>query len=138
MAIKHTYIDPLVKRQNEAEAAMLSEFHAGNYTIENPLVKVNPYFINPLAAVVLFKTEEEVAVTVTVLGKEKEGNMKHTFPKAKEHVLPVVGLYGDYENTVEIQLYRGKKVQIKIQTGELPETVAKLNRMETTFEYLRD
>ncbi len=138
MAIKHTYLDPLVKRQNEAEAAMLAEFHAGNYTLENPLVKVNPYFINPLAAVVLFKTEEEVAVTVTVLGKEKEGNMKHTFPKAKEHVLPIVGLYGEYENTVEIQLYRGKKVQVKIQTGALPETVAKLNRMETTFEYLRD
>ena len=28
----------------------------------NPLVKVNPYLINPLAAVVMFKTEEEVAV----------------------------------------------------------------------------
>ena len=100
MAIKHTYIDPLVKRQAEAEAAMLAELRGGNYTIDNPLVKVNPYFINPLAAVVLFNTEEEVSVTVTVCGKEKEGNMKHTFPKAKEHVLPIVGLYGNYENTV--------------------------------------
>ena len=104
MAIKHTYIDPLVKRQAEAEKAMLAEFHAGDYTIDNPLVKVNPYFINPLAAVVLFKTEEEVAVTVTVCGKEKEGNMKHTFPKAKEHVLPIVGLYGEYETTVIVEL----------------------------------
>ena len=138
MAIKHTYIDPLVKRQAEAEAAMLAELRAGNYTIDNPLVKVNPYFINPLAAVVLFHTEEEVSVTVTVCGKEKEGNMKHTFPKAKEHVLPIVGLYGDYENTVIVELYRGRKTELKIQTGELPATVAKLNRMETTFEYLRD
>ena len=138
MAIKHTYIDPLVKRQAEAEKAMLAEFHAGDYTIDNPLVKVNPYFINPLAAVVLFKTEEEVAVTVTVCGKEKEGNMKHTFPKAKEHVLPIVGLYGEYENTVIVELYRGRKTELKIQTGALPETVAKLNRMETTATYLRD
>ena len=138
MAIKHTYIDPLIKRQAEAEAAMLAELRAGNYTIDNPLVKVNPYFINPLAAVVLFNTEEEVSVTVTVCGKEKEGNMKHTFPKAKEHVLPIVGLYGEYENTVIVELYRGRKTELKIQTGALPETVAKLNRMETTFEYLRD
>ena len=48
---------------------MLAEFEAGNYTIEEPLVKYNPYLINPLAAVVLFKTEQETAVTVTVLGK---------------------------------------------------------------------
>lgn len=138
MAIKYIYEEPLVKKQNDAEKAMLAEFHAGNYTLENPLIKVNPYLINPLAAVVLFKTEEEVAVTVTVLGKEKEGNMKHTFPKAKEHVLPIVGLYGDYENTVEVELYRGKKVTVKIQTDKLPETVAKLNRMETAASYLRD
>lgn len=138
MAIKHTYEEMLVKRQNDAEKAMLEEFRAGSYTLENPLVKVNPYLINPLAAVVMFRTEQEVAVTVTVLGKEKEGNMKHTFPKAKEHILPIVGLYGDYENTVEIQLYRGKKNTIKIQTEPLPEMVAKLNRMETTATYLRD
>ena len=72
MAIKHTFISPIVERQNAAEKAMLEELRSGNFTLENPLVKLNPYFINPLAAVVLFNTEEEVAVTVTVMGKENE------------------------------------------------------------------
>ena len=102
MAINYSFTKSLVDRQNEAERAMLEELRGGNYTLENPLVKLNPYFVNPLAAVVCFNTDEEVAVTVSVLGKEPEGTMTHTFPKAKEHVLPVLGLYGDYENTVVI------------------------------------
>ena len=63
MAINYSFDESLVTKQNAAEKAMLEEFHAGNYTFENPFVKLNPYLINPLAAVVMFKTEEEVAVT---------------------------------------------------------------------------
>ena len=83
MAINYSFDESLVTKQNAAEKAMLEEFHAGNYTLENPLVKLNPYLINPLAAVVMFKTEEEVAVTVRVLGKTPEATMKHTFPKSE-------------------------------------------------------
>ena len=138
MAINYSYLDSLVTRQNAAEKEMLAELEAGNYTFDNPLVKLNPYFINPYAAVVLFKTEEEIAVTLRVLGKEKEGTMEHTFPKGKVHVLPVLGLYGDYANTVEIELYRGAKHTITIQTDPIGDQVPKLVRMETTYNYLRD
>ncbi len=138
MAIKHEFLKSLVDRQNEAEKAMLDEFKAGNYTLDNPLVKLNPYLINPLTAAVLFNTEKEVAVTVRVLGKEPGGTMEHTFPKAKEHVLPILGLYAGYENTVEIELYRGAKHVIKIQTDPLSEEAAKLVKMDTTYNYLRD
>ena len=138
MAINYTFSDSLVAQQTAAEKAMLEEFHAGNYTLENPLVKLNPYLINPLAAVVMFTTEKEVAVTVSVIGKEAEGTMKHTFPKAKEHVLPILGLYADYNNTVEIELYRGAKTTINIQTEPLNSEVPKLVKMDTTAAYLRD
>ena len=139
MAIKYEFSKHLVTQQAENEAAMLAELRAGNFTYDKPLVKLNPYLINPLAAVVCFNTPEEVAVTIRVLGKEPEGTMKHTFPKAKEHVLPVLGLYGDYENTVEIELYRGAKASIKIQTQPLDPVVAGLlDSMDTTAGYLRD
>ena len=42
MAIKHIYKNSLITRQNEAEKAMLEEFHNGTYTLTNPLVKLNP------------------------------------------------------------------------------------------------
>lgn len=136
--IKYSFLPSILTRQAEAEDAMLAEFESGNFTIENPLVKYNPYIINPLAAVVLFKTEKEVAVTVTVRGKEKHGDIKHTFPKATTHILPVLGLYADYNNTVDIQLYRGYKKTIQIQTEPLGSDVPKLVRMETTPGYLED
>ena len=45
MAIEYTFTKSLVDRQTEAEKAMLDELENGNYTLENPLVKLNPYFI---------------------------------------------------------------------------------------------
>ena len=56
--VKYTQLEHWIPKQAASEKAMLAEFEAGNYTLENPLVKYNPYFINPLAAVVLFKTEK--------------------------------------------------------------------------------
>ena len=85
---------------------MLKEFAEGNYTMENPLIKYNPYFVNELSAVILFRTEEETAITIRVVGKTKEADIYHTFPRAKEHVIPIVGLYSDYENKIEIYPYQ--------------------------------
>ena len=76
--VDYSYIEHLIPRQAKAEKEMLAEFEAGNYTIDNPLIKYNAYLINPLAAVVLFKTEEEVAVTINVKGKTKAADFKHT------------------------------------------------------------
>ena len=80
MAVKYTYNKYLIDQQYEAEEAMLKEFREGDYTLENPLVKYNLYMINPLSAVVCFRTEEEVAVTVRVLGKK--GHLPH-LPQGK-------------------------------------------------------
>ena len=43
----------------------------------------------------------------------------HTFPKAKTHVLPVLGLYANYNNTVEITPYRGNTTTIHIEIGDV-------------------
>ena len=114
--ISYSFCESLVKRQAEAEKQMLAEWKSGDYTFEKPLIKLNPYLINPLAAVVLFTTEEETAVTVTVYGKEERGNIVHTFPRAKEHVLPILGLYADRENRVELRAYEGRTQELTIRT----------------------
>ena len=136
--IGYKYDAGLIARQAEAETAMLKELEEGNYTLRNPLIKYNPYFISPLTAVVLFKTEEETAVTVTVQGKTKEANIYHTFPKAKTHVLPVLGLYNDYENRVELRPYRGTAAVITIQTPDVYDGKQVCYSMKTTPEYMQD
>ena len=136
--IKYTKIEHIILQQNRAEKEMLAEFENGDYTIENPLVKYNAYLINPLSAVVLFKTDKEVAVTVRVVGKTPAATISHTFPKAKTHILPVLGLYSDYENTVEIEAYRGKKTTLKINVPDVFNGKKIIDYMQTTPEYLED
>lgn len=134
----YSFEEHIIKKQAKAEARMLENLRLGHYTIENPLVSYNLYLINPLSAVVSFYTEEETAVTVTVKGKAKEGDITHTFPRAKEHVIPVVGLYSGYTNQVEVREYRGKSHIIHIEVPEIFSDGIPVCSMDTTPEYLQD
>ncbi|MCI8863699.1 MAG: aryl-sulfate sulfotransferase [Lachnospiraceae bacterium] len=138
MAVNYSFQEHLVDRQAKAEEEMLKKFEEGNYTLENPLVVYNAYLISPLSAVVCFETEEETPVTVTVLGKARQGNISHTFPKAKKHVLPVVGLYSDYQNKVELRLYRGDSHVVTIDVPDVFDGKQVIYSMDTTPEYLQD
>ena len=138
MSVKYIYEKHLIDRQAEAEEAMLKEFEAGNFTIQNPLVKYNLYEVSPLSAVVCFETKNETPVTITVLGKTKEANISHTFPKAKKHVLPVVGLYSNYANQVEIRAYRGESNVNTIDVPDVYDGENPIYHMHTTPEYLQD
>ncbi len=128
----------IILQQNRAEKAMLDEFAAGDYTLETPLVKYNAYLINPLSAVVLFRTKDPVAVTVRVLGKTAEATISHSFPPKTVHVLPVLGLYANYANTVEIEAYHGKKTTLTIEVPDVFNGEKVIDYMKTTPAYLQD
>nr|WP_077611795.1 aryl-sulfate sulfotransferase [Clostridium sp. Marseille-P2415] len=136
--IDYERVNHLVVRQYEREQAMVQELRNGNYTAENPYVVLNPYFVNPLAAMILFTTAEEQAVTLTVKGKEEAGDITHTFPAAKEQILPVLGLYPEYENTVVITLGNGKNSEVKIQTDKIKDMPYRADYVKTTREYMGD
>lgn len=134
--INYAYIEHTVVKQKQAEDAILAEFHAGNYTLEQPLVQLNPYLIAPLTAMVLFSTATPVEAEIRVLGKTKPADVVHTFPAATEHILPVYGLYDGYSNTVEITLSDGRKNSVTIQTPAAPAKVKRCTKIMTTPEYM--
>ena len=140
MAIKHEFKEHIIELQYKAEQEMLAELEQGNYTLHNPLIKYNLYQINPLSAVIAFKTEEEVAVNVTVLGKiQPQGNIYHTFAPAKVHVLPIVGLYSNYANKIELRTYQGAdKAVVTIDVPDVFDGNDPIVSMDTTPEYLQD
>ncbi len=125
----------LVEKQNHRQREIMAQFKAGGYGFENPLVVVNPYLVCPLTALVLFTTEREEAITVSVIGKEPEGTISHTFPKGKTHILPILGLYPDCENTVEIGYYQGPRRRFTVTTEKL-ENAADVLKIDTTPEYM--
>ena len=138
MSVSFKSVDHLITAQYRQEQAMLEAFANGSYSVESPYVKLNPYIVCPLSAVIMFNTEEEVEVTLTVKGKEEAGNITHTFPKTKEHRLPVMGLYGDYENTVVLKLSNGVETEVKIQTEPIQDNIGKCTYINTTSEYMQD
>ena len=96
------------------------EFQIEGYTIDNPNVIVNPYGNSPLTALVIFQTDEDVEVTVTIPGKDKNSTFTHTFEATKEHYLPIYGLYAGKKNEITLKVGDQTK-KVVIETEALPE-----------------
>lgn len=136
MTIAYKRIHHIIERQYDAEVAFYNEFSQGEYSLQKPLVKLNPYFIAPLSALVLFRTAQPCKVTIVVHGKEPAGNITHTFPEETEHILPIYGLYADYQNQIDLILSTGEENKITIQTDPLIADVQNASSIETTAEYM--
>ena len=137
--IRYTNEEHLITRQNRAEKVFMKEFTNEKPTIQHPKIVMNPYLINPLCALVLFQTKEAVAPTLVVHGKRYEReNITHTFKAATEHILPVLGLYEDYENRITVTLPDGTHTELTISTGKLPDKVCRCLNIQASLEYLGD
>ena len=90
------------------------------YTVDNPKIIVNPYGISPLSALIIFTTHDLTTPTVTIHGKTDKTTYTHTFTPAKQHILPIYGLYPGTENKVTISI-NNKKYQYNIKTDNLPD-----------------
>ena len=106
----------IVEKQSKLE----SNLSASGYTFDNPNIVLDPYENAPLSALVMFETDREEEVTITVVGKDELSTFEQTFEAAKEHYIPVYGLYADTLNEVVIKVGEKKKT-INIQTDPLPE-----------------
>lgn len=108
-------VSSLIEQQKNKE----KKFKIDGYTIDNPNVILNPYGNSPLTALILFETEKEVEIKITIEGKDEHSTFTHNFLKNKQHYLPIYGLYADKENKVIIEVEDIKK-EITIKTDKLP------------------
>jgi hypothetical protein len=125
----------LITLQSEYE----KDFTIDDANFNEPKIIVNPYKNSPLTALVIFKTSEEIAPSITVQGKNEKTSISHTFPASKEHFLPIYGLYADYNNTVtmsyEINGQRNIST-LNIKTEPLPDSVAQAEITTVNFDQL--
>jgi len=121
---KATNHNELTEKVNmvDSEYEIEKKFKVNGYTLDNPNIILNPYGNSPLTALILFETEQELDVKVTITGKDKLTTYTHTFSKTKEHYLPIYGLYADSNNKIIIECGNNKK-EIYIQTEKLPENM---------------
>lgn len=95
-----------------------------NYTPQNPCIVLNPYRKTPLTALIQFRTKKPAQITLQIQGKNGAAPLKTTFkPFVKKHIIPVFGLYPNYENTVFLTItYEDNSTQtlsFSIQTEPL-------------------
>ena len=91
MGVLYKEVDHIIHRQYKAEQEFLAEYAKERHTIANPYVKLNPYLIAPLTALVMFENEKPAFAKVTVKGKEAAGDMMYRPVSDSIHmVLPIL------------------------------------------------
>ena len=95
-------------------------FTAYGYSIDNPNIIVNPYGNSPLTGVVLFETSDYSEVNICIMNKSGKCDIDYTFGKEKYHIIPIYGLYADYNNVILIRS-EGRTNTINIKTDSLPD-----------------
>lgn len=113
-----------LEEQTAIDQMLLAEAEAG-YTFDEPLVVVDPYGNAPLSALVIFDTEEEAEVSMTVKGHNEKDDITASFTKGKRHILPIHGLYAGQETEVELKLSNGAVQTLSIATDPLEQNIAK-------------
>lgn len=137
-AISHSMNELYLEQQTKLEKKFLKEFSQGAYTLEKPFIVLNPYLLNPLSALLMFKTEKKVTATVRIFGKTPEATFEKTFTANTTHILPILGLYADYANKIEVSLSSKESATHSIQTAPLPEVIDIVRSIKTSASYMQD
>ena len=123
----------LVEQQVEHEKNLLKV----DQDFTNPKIVIDPYGISPLTALIMFKTREPIAATVTIKGKDALSTFSHTFNSVTEHRLPIYGLYAGTDNQVEIKVGNETKT-FTIKTAPLPENFPKVVEIKAQKQQLNN
>ena len=77
----------------------------------------------------MFETSNYSEIFVTIKGKYGNDDISYKFVKDKYHMIPILGLYSDYENTVILKS-EDKEKSIKIKTDKLPDDFLYVDNQE--------
>lgn len=101
----------LSDRKNEMEIE--KEFGKKDYTFENPYIKLNPYNRTPLGALINFKSGySENPVRIIVKGVDGSRDFMYTINKMGEKGIPVINLYPNTDNKVNIKILSKDRTKI--------------------------
>lgn len=127
-------LTPIATTVVEGEAgSYASLYDETKYSIDNPFIAVDAYGMNPLSAYVSFPIEQDATYSYIVVGKDDNSNYVQTseVTQSGNMVIPVIGLYADYNNTIEITVdYTDggyDQFAINIQTGAVDSVVSQVN-----------
>ena len=105
-------LSDIIEEQKKMNEEFTKASKDKSFTLEKPYIKQNPYGLNPLSAMIIFNTEESVKTKITINGREVT-----TMDATTKHIVPVYGLYANFENEVTLELSDGNTKSYQIVTG---------------------
>lgn len=86
--------------------ADLSDYDASNYSIDNPYIENDVYQFNSLSSYVAFPITTDASFSYTVVGKDQYTDFTYSDDtiQTENIVIPIIGLYANYQNTVELTI----------------------------------
>lgn len=128
----------IYEQQLEITRQLEKEYVNGSYSFDKPYVRLNPYELTPLVAMVKFPLSDVTSFKVIV-----EDDYTYTLEAAdQEQELTIVGLYGGKHNHVAIQALMKsgeiRTLEIEIETEPLPEAFRYLDVVTCNKEKVSD
>jgi len=110
----------LLEFQWNREQEILADFAQYPYTIDDPFIVIDPYDLNPLCALIIFRTEKAGVAQVVVRGDDEFSTFTYSHdirsPRAE---VPVIGLYAGRTNIITL-IFDGESREYEITTEQLP------------------
>lgn len=129
-----------INQQEKIDTQIRAEVESGYYSLENPLIILDPYSQSPLTALICFTTDAPTSVSIHVEGEDSFTEVNHTFSEiTTQHVIPIYGLYPDKLNPVTVSMFDESGTflasqVLEIQTEPLPDFLESLMILPETFE----
>ena len=114
-------VPTLAQKQDLIAGKLVNEMIKGG-TLDNPIIKVDPYGNAPLTALIEFETLNKVEVDMVVKGRTENADLHYHFGEENIHLLPVIGLLADTVTTVELTV-DDKTYSYEIMANPLPDNV---------------
>ena len=105
-------LSEIIETQKEQDEIIKKEISKiKEYSVDNPKIIKDPYKMNPLSALILFYTDEDLELDIYI----NDGYMS-TITASKEHILPIYGLHNNQDNKVRLEFSNGYKKEYIINT----------------------
>lgn len=102
------------KLQNEVIKEIKEDISNNEYTLNSPMVLLDPFGNSPLTALIVFDTLEETKVFVYI-----NSVFVTTMESDKEHIIPIYGLVENKDNEVRLVLENGLEKTLNIKTDKI-------------------
>lgn len=119
--------DNIFEMQEEMDKKIEKYLDDKKYTIDNPKILLNPYYISPLTALIIFNTEESLPVDVYVNDKYMT-----SVDASNKHSIPIYGMYDNYNNKITLKLNNIEKI-FNIKTDKYDSDEVNVEKISKEF-----